>query len=161
MSLSSISYAQEVPITSFILLGLRRYVMRTRYLIFVAIAVVMVGMAWLISGPETISFLYPMMWVLVLMPGLHLLGLYYLTKTNLLLKSRHHVTANDEGLLLEGKGFHSFYSWEVFTDMKVYDHWILVFVSRNQAIYLYLPAIEDLGEREIMRTMIKTEITTG
>lgn len=95
------------------------------------------------------------------MPGLHVLGLHYLLNSSLTLRDEHRVTANDDGILVEGHGFHSFLAWEVFTETKVYRDWILLFVAKNSSIYVYLPEINDLGDQEILRAMVKAELNTA
>lgn len=158
MSFRSVTFSQNIPSRPFVLLGLKRYLSRPRYLLFVGMISLFAGFTYLLGDVNRIDFLIPAGVLLLLMPGLHVLGLRYLLKSSLTLKGEHRITANDKGVLVEGEGFHSFLAWEVFTEIKFYEDWILLFVARNSSIYLYLPEIQDLGDQEILRAMVKTEM---
>lgn len=158
MSFRSVTFSQKIPSGPFILLGLKRYFSRPRYLLFVGMISLFAGVTFFMGGLHRLDFLVPAVVLLLLMPGLHILGLRYLLNSSLTLKEEHKVTANDEGILVEGHGFYSFLAWEVFTEIKMYQDWILLFVARNSSIYIYLPEVKDLGDQEILRAMIKAEL---
>lgn len=159
MSFRSVTFSQRIPTGPFILLGLKRYLSRPRYLLFVGMISLFAGFTYFLGDElHRLDFLLPASVLLLLMPGLHALGLRYLLTSNLTLKGEHRITANEDGILVEGHGFHSFLAWEVFTEIKVYQDWILLFVAKNSSIYIYLPEIEDLGDSEILRAMVKAEL---
>lgn len=158
MTFRSVTFSQKIPSGPFILLGLKRYFSRPRYLLFLGMVSLFAGLAFFMGDLYKLDFLIPAGVLLLLMPGLHALGLRYLLNSNLTLKGEHTVTANDDGILVEGHGFYSFLAWEVFSEIKCYPDWILLFVAKNSSIYLYLPEIKDLGDQEILRAMVKSEL---
>lgn len=158
MSFRSVTFSQKIPTGPFILLGLKRYLSRPRYLLFVGMISLFAGFAYFVGGPGRLDVMIPAGVLLLLMPGLHTLGLSYLVSSNLTLKDEHKVTADEKGILIEGNGFYSFLAWEVFTEIKNYQDWILLFVAKNSSIYLYLPEVKDLGDQEILRAMVNSEL---
>lgn len=160
MSLRTVSFEQTIPAGPFYKLGMKRYLMRPTFLILFLFVIGFTTMT-LIPEPRTSDFTYliPFSVIIIFMPLMHLWGLTYLLKNNVALRSRHEVKVDEQGLNLTGQGFHFFMAWEVFTKVKVYQDWILVFAASNSAMYLYLPEVENEGDREILKALVNQEVS--
>lgn len=160
MSLRTITFEQTIPSGPFYRLGMKRYLMRP---IFLVLFLFVIGFTSLTLFGESrttdYSFLVPFSVIIIFMPLMHFWGLTYLLKNNVALRGRHLVKVDEEGLNLSGQGFQFFMAWEVFTKVKVYKDWILVYAASNSAMYLYLPEIEDEGDREILKALVNQEVS--
>ena len=159
MSLRTISFEQTIPSGPFYWLGMKRYLARPVFLVLILFVIGFTTMT-LVGEARTNDYTYlvPFSVIVFFMPLMHFWGLTYLLKNNVTLRGRHEVKVDDLGIHLSGKGFQFFMAWEVFTKVKIYQDWVLVFAASNSAIYLYLPEIEDESDREILKAMAKQEI---
>ncbi len=158
-SLQTVRFSQEIPVGPFLQLGIRRYLYRPTFLIVFGIA----SLFLFLRGGDTFQsldkgWLIYFVALLLVMSGFHLLSLWYMVRGNLLLRGPQDVTFDPTGLTIAGEGYRMFLTWAVIDHARVYRNWLLLYTDRNSATYVYLPAIDHVGDRAILLALCRAEL---
>lgn len=162
--MDKISFTQIIPFGPYLRLAFYRYF--SRPMIMVLMAVCLVNLAFILytwSRAEVADVSFGPFAILLLLMVLLPLILYLNTRaafdSSHLLQEPLTYHVSDEAVTVEGDGFYYRTAWEHFYLVRESASWLVLYLSRFTAYYVYKPALENPSDWEILRAIVRSKPT--
>lgn len=152
--MDQITFEQDYPFKPFVLLALYRYFTRPVWIMMYAIWLFFLVMSLTYTKeviPDVTIFFFCAF--LLVLPLMIVLGTRNLFRSHYMFSDELSFTITDKEIKVSGTHFDSRMDWEVISHVQEYKNWMMIFVSRQHAYYIYKPQVDPM-DWQILKSIV-------